>query len=110
MAKGPNERMSEAEKVRFEELYQEYIGHAHGVQSGIAMRTELDQTFATPKDMRTGIDTSKADMGGLVELLIQKGVFTDIEYMEAIVTSMGQERARWEKDIGEFLGRKVTLG
>jgi hypothetical protein len=107
---GPNERMSDADKKRFDELYDEYVRQGHAVQSGVAMRLQLDPTFATTKDMRTGIDTSKADMGGLVELLIQKGIFTDIEYMEAIVASMRAERERWEADIGARLGRPVSLG
>jgi hypothetical protein len=109
MAAGPKERMTEADQQRFIALNDHYMRHAHAVQSGVAALLEMDETYATPKDMRTGIDCSKADMGGLVELLIQKGIFTDIEYMEAIVASMSRERERLEKDIGERLGRKVTL-
>lgn len=105
----PNERMNEDEKLRFIELHGQYIGHGHGVQSGIAMRMELDPTFATPKDIRVGLDTSKADMGGLVNLLIQKGVFTDVEYMEAIVASMKQEKERWEADLSERLGGRAVV-
>ena len=106
----PQERMSADEKLRFEELYQQYMALGHAVQTGIGMRIELDKTFATPKDVRTGLDTSKADMDGLVNLLIQKGVFTDIEYMEAIVASMKREKDRWEADITQRLGgRHIQL-
>jgi hypothetical protein len=101
-----NERMSEADKKRFEELFDQYIELAHSVQAGVGTRIELDPTFATKKDMRTGIDTQKADMSGLVNLLIMKGVFTDVEYMEAIVASMKQEKELWEAEISKMLGGK----
>jgi hypothetical protein len=73
------------------------------------MKLELDPTFGTAKDIRTGLDTSKADQGGLVNLLIMKGVFTDVEYMEAIVTSMKQEHRRWEEEISQALGTDTVL-
>jgi hypothetical protein len=104
-----NERMSDKDRVRFDELFQEYVRHAHGVQAGVGMKLELDPTFGTAKDIRTGLDTSKADQGGLVNLLIVKGVFTDVEYMEAIVTSMKQERRRWEEEISQTLGTDTVL-
>jgi hypothetical protein len=104
-----NERMSDKDRDRFDELFQEYVRHAHGVQAGIGMKLELDPTFGTAKDIRTGLDTSKADQGGLVNLLIMKGVFTDVEYMEAIVTSMKQEHRRWEEEISQVLGTDTVL-
>jgi hypothetical protein len=104
-----NERMSDKDKVRFDELFQEYVRHAHGVQAGVRMKLELDPAFGTVKDIRTGLDTSKADQGGLVNLLIVKGVFTDVEYMEAIVTSMKQEHRRWEEEISQTLGTNTVL-
>lgn len=111
MSNHPYDDLSDADKARWEALNEQYYAEGHGVQTGIATRLELDPTFATMKDIRVGLDTSKADMGGLVDLLISKGVFTSLEYMEAIVKSMREERERWEKDISKRLGgKKVTLG
>jgi hypothetical protein len=103
------ERMSDADRVRWDKLFQEYLRHAHGVQAGVGMKLELDPTFGTAKDIRTGVDASKADMGGLVNLLITKGVFTDVEYMEAVAASMKQEHQRWEEEISQMLGTDTVL-
>jgi hypothetical protein len=73
------------------------------------MKLELDPTFGTAKDIRTGLDTSKSDMGGLVNLLITKGIFTDVEYMEAVAASMKQEHQRWEEEISQMLGTDTVL-
>jgi hypothetical protein len=104
-----DERMNDADRVRWDALFEEYLKHAHGVQTGIGMKLELDPTFGTAKDIRTGLDTSKSDMGGLVNLLITKGIFTDVEYMEAVVASMKQERERWEEEVSQMLGTETVL-
>jgi hypothetical protein len=72
-----------------------YEQAAHGVQSAIAHEMNLPtKSKATdPKHMRVGIDMSKADQLGLVELLIAKGVFTAEEYIEYMRLSANEELA-----------------
>src|SRR6478609_5667341 len=67
----------------------EYLKQAHRVQTAIAMNP--NKTAMEPKHMRTGIDMSKADMAGLVTLLISKGILTREEYAEAITQSAYEE-------------------
>jgi hypothetical protein len=64
-----------------------------------------------PKHMRTGIDMSKSDMGGLATLLIAKGVITQDEYVEAITAAAEREADGYEKIVQAITGdRRVRTG
>jgi hypothetical protein len=52
---------------------------------------------------------SKADMLGLVTLLIDKGVFTLDEYVDAVRLSANNEVAMREAELEHELGIKMTL-
>ena len=82
-----------------------YEQAAHGVQTAIAYDRTNGGKATEPKHMRVGIDMSKADMLGLVCLLIDKGVFTEAEYIEAIRLSANEEVAMRE----EVFGGKVDF-
>lgn len=87
-------------------LTERYTRAAHRVQTAIAFMP--DQHNQTPKHMRVGIDLSKSDMGGLARLLISKGVFTETEYLEAIVEAAEQEAAAYENEVSVRYGINVT--
>lgn len=59
-----------------------YRQAAHAVQTGIAFAP--DKTDQTPKHLRVGVDLSKSDMSGLIWLLMEKKLFTRLEYFTAI--------------------------
>lgn len=80
-----------------------YEEAAHGVQSAIAKDMADGRKATEPKHMRTGIDMSKADMLGLVTLLIEKGVFTSDEYIEAVRLSANEELAMREEEAGGII-------
>jgi hypothetical protein len=50
-----------------------------------------------------------SDAGGLVKLLIAKGLFTEDEYLDAITESMQNEVDRYEKLLSERLNTSVKL-
>jgi len=50
--------------------------------------------------MRVGIDMSKADMLGLTVLLVDKGVITEAEYIEAMRLGANEELAMREEEHG----------
>lgn len=75
-----------------------YEAAAHGVQTAIAYAMSLGSGATTPKHMRVGIDMQKAEMGGLAHLLIQKGVFTSEEYVEAMRLAANSELAMREDE------------
>jgi hypothetical protein len=82
---------------------------AHAVQAGISMWMSIDPALFTPKHIRVGVDTGKAELWGLAQLLISKGVFTLTEFHEAMADAMEEEKTRWEKEISERTGSPVVL-
>ena len=60
-----------------------YLSAAHGMQTGVSYVMEKDNTETQPKHLRVGINAAMSDEGGLVTLLIEKGIITHEEYMKA---------------------------
>ncbi len=84
-----------------------YMKAAKKVQTAIEFsKDKIDQE---PKHLRVGIDMSKSDMAGLARLLIEKGVFTEEEYVKAIADQAEIEASDRQKEISEEYGREVTL-
>lgn len=83
----------------------------HGVQSAIdvAMNTYPDYRATEEKHMRVGVDMSKADMCGLANLMIRKGLITLDEYMEAMRLGANHELAMREIEHYERTGVKVSF-
>lgn len=77
-----------------------YIQAIHGLQTAIKFAMENDPNYKAtePKHMRVGVDGSKSDMLGLVELLIAKGIFTEKEYIESIRLAINEEVAMRESE------------
>lgn len=98
------------DKKRREELRQRYLAAGHAVQSGVAMKMSHDPSDTTPKHLRVGVDMAMSDQSGLAELLIKKGVITEEEYFEAMCDGAEREKAKYELELSEHLGKKITLG
>lgn len=90
-----------------EEARARYSRAAHRVQSAIAFTPRNPDPDAEFKHTRVGIDMSKADQGGLARLLIAKGVFTELEYIQAMADGAEREADMQERLLSEALGRNV---
>lgn len=99
--------MSQRDKLK--DLGLTYDQAMHGVQTDIAFRMSRGAKTTEPKHVRVGVDMSKADMLGLVTLLIDKGVFTLDEYVEAVRLSANNEVAMRDAELERELGIKMTL-
>ena len=86
-----------------------YMAAAHGMQSGVAMKMNFDPADTTPKHLRTGVNASMSDLGGLAKLLIDKGLITEEEYFSAVADAMERERDTYQQEISEHFGRPVNL-
>jgi hypothetical protein len=83
--------MEEAEIGRYRRWH-------HAVQSAVAYRLGKGSTEGTSKALRTGINMQKAEMAGLAELLIAKGVITRAEYLSAMADGAeGEARRDYEE-------------
>ncbi|MCK1670347.1 hypothetical protein [Bradyrhizobium sp. 150] len=97
--------------MQMRDLGLSYEAAAHGVQS--AIRYEMAQRKSPVDDelkhLRVGIDMRAADTRGLVELLIEKGVFTGHEYIEQMRLAANEELARYEDHIRRTYGLPPTM-
>ena len=82
-----------------------YERAAHRVQTAVAFFPERPRDQY--KDLRTGLDLSKSDMGGLATLLIAKGVFTLEEYLCAIADAAEREATSKEDELSVRYGINV---
>lgn len=82
-----------------------YEAAAHGVQTAIAYRMEKGDAATEPKHLRVGVDMSKADLGALLMLLVEKGIFTQDEVLEAMRLGANTELAMRELENPGFTFR-----
>lgn len=94
-----------------EENRNRYMRAAHAMQSGVAIEMNVPhrKKATEPKHLRVGINSAMSDHGGLVQLLIAKGVFTESEYLAAIADAMEREAAEYQSSISALYGREVKL-
>lgn len=102
--------MANEEDEELEKLRQEHIVLSHAMQAGVAFCQKNNFTDeCSAKHLRVGLNVTMSDQGGLVALLVQKGVITEKEYFETIVETMRQEVAAYEKRIEIATGQSVRL-
>lgn len=83
---------------------------SHAIQSGVKWEMENgDGAPTSPKHLRTGINIEMCDHAALAELLMRKGVITEIEYLEAVVDGLEKEVARYEQRISDATGLRTHL-
>ena len=87
-----------------------YHKAAHAMQAGVALEMSYDSGPTEPKHLRVGINAAMADIASLAGLLIEKGIFTEEEYIKALADGMEKEKERYELHLRErFPNTKITL-
>ena len=89
------------------ELMKRYQKLAHAMQSGVAFAR--DKSDLEPKHLRVGINTAMSDHGGLAKLMMDKGLITEEEYLQAIGDSMEREVEMYRQRIQSETGTKAHL-
>lgn len=86
----------------------ERIRHSqHAIQTGIAYNK--DKTGMAPKHLRVGVDSALVECGAIAKLLIANGIFTDLEYLEALAAAMEEEVERAEAKLSKQYGNTIKL-
>lgn len=94
-----------------QEFIAEYARLGHAIQSGVMMSLERDPSSGSPKHLRVGVNTVKADLGALTRLLVDKGVISQDEAFGYILDGLREEVKMYERELSEKMGGvKVTLG
>lgn len=97
-------RQEELSKKSVEELSSVIEPMSHAIQSYTAYMLHRNPSSSSPKHLRTGIDLTKAEMGGLAVLFVRKGIITNEEYLAAIVEGLEEENNRNENEVGVKFG------
>lgn len=91
-------------------LAEEYMALAHAMQTGVKFDQESGSTDGTPKHLRVGVNSCMVNNDAVARLLMEKGVFTQEEYIQAVVDAMRREVERYEELLTERYGKPIKLG
>ncbi len=78
---------------------------AHAIQTGVALEMQQagDVAADSPKHLRVGVNMAMCNNAAIAGLLLEKGIFTEEEYWNSVVTELRKEKARYEKRLGVSL-------
>lgn len=82
---------------------------SHSIQTGIAGLMALKVIKESPKVTRTGLNLRACDHAALVDLMLEKGVFTRLEYLQAIQKRYEAEVVSYEAQFEAATGTKVNF-
>ena len=98
------------EEERLLEHTVRYQKACHAMQSGVAMEMQIGGRAHEPKHLRVGVNSAMVEGSALVQLLIEKGLFTKEEWARALAVSMENEVRSYEARLSQSLGgQKITL-
>jgi len=104
--------MTTPEDEKLLELQARYQRAAHAMQTGVAHEMNREPGPTAPKHLRVGVNSALVSHGALVRLLLQKGLITEVEYMEACCEGMEDEVRAYEERLHRLFGggpTKITL-
>lgn len=81
-----------------------YHDAMHAVQTGLAILIERGQQLAEPKHLRVGINSAMVTDSAISSLLIEKGIFTEDEYVDALAAAAEREHAFIQDEVRKALG------
>lgn len=71
------------DQEEFNKQRQRYVRAMHAMQSGVAARMTIDPSECIPKHLRVGVNSVLVDVSAVARLLMDKGIFTELEYLTA---------------------------
>lgn len=108
--------LSEEDLAELNEKMADYAYHAKGLSSAKSKILHLINggRFTVEQQrllngMDTGIDSTKADVGALVQLLVEKGVFTQLEFFEVASDFMAREAQRARNTVDHLEGTATRV-
>jgi hypothetical protein len=95
-----------------EEATARYNAAAHAMQTAVAVKMQHDGKETEPKHLRVGVNSALSNAGGLVTLLIDKGVITREEYYTAMADAMEREAVQYHDELilKGYINPNVDLG
>lgn len=101
--------MSDAETT-LSELHARLLALGHAMQTGVAYTMSIDPGETTPKHLRVGVNNAMIGVAAIADLLIQKGIFTEEEYVRSLITWTERDIASYQATLGQmYPDTKITL-
>ena len=94
---------------RIEAAKARYKAAAHAMQTGVAFTMDSNPSETSPKHLRVGVNSAMVEHGALVHLLMQKGIITEVEYLESLADFMEKERDSYVKMLKDRGYDNITL-
>lgn len=88
-------------KPQFKDLGLSYDAALHGVQCAVGFEIHIGASRDTsPEQLRTGVNSAMVEHFALAHILIEKGVITEEEHVEAMRLMMNHELATYQAKHG----------
>lgn len=92
------------DNAELQELWQRYHALGHAMQSGVAFTMPKAPKETEPKHLRVGVNSALVNSSALARLLMDKGLITEREYVEALVAGMEAEVESYRQRMAEMYG------
>jgi len=96
--------MSGNDREAVEALKQEYLDLAHAMQSGVTMEMNYNASSTQPEHLRVGTNNALVNCGALAQMLIDKGIVTELEYWTTVRDHMKREVDEYTERIRAYIG------
>lgn len=90
-------------------LHLRYMAAMHAMQTGIAYLIQQPNHDATPKHLRVGVNSALITNAAMMQLLLDKGIITQREYLEMLCAKAEEEVRIYEEQLSEQQGTVVNL-
>ena len=94
---------------RKQQLWSRISTAQHSMQTGVAAKMAVSEKETQPKHLRVGVNMAMVEHSALVELLIEKGVITELEYLEKLAAGIEKEAAAYQEFLSGQLGSNISL-
>lgn len=88
---------------------QRYAKAMHAMRSAIAFSQNYGQD-TQPKHLRVGVNSALISSSALVQLLVEKGILTEEEYVKRLADLTEEEVKMYEEQLPADLKGRVTFG
>lgn len=93
-----------------EEFSERYLALSHAIQTGVGHLQERGLLPDNRKHLRVGINMALIDSAAIHKVLVDKGICTQSELWEALISLMEEEVKRYEKKLSEHYQANIKLG
>lgn len=89
--------------------YDRYVAAMRSLESWVAVKARMEPAETNPQQLRIGVNSSLLQHSALVQLLADKGLITEDEFLVAMANAAEQEVARYQQWISTATGVEVSL-